>query len=223
MSAEFTHADRQGGIRKTVIVIVIFMALVVGLFVNKVNQPRILSPKEMAANGAIIFSLPREISPFSLLDQNGAVFTQDKLLNKWTLVFFGFTHCPDICPTTLALFNEVALSLKETALAGDTQFLLVSLDPARDTPAKLKPYVEHFNADFIGVTGEFLTIHRLAKQLNTAFQKVVTDSTTGEYTVDHGGNVAIINPQGHYQGFYKPPLDAQKMTLIYQSLRFEKP
>ena len=71
MSAEFTHADRQGSIRKTVTVIVVFMVLVVGLFVHKVTQPRILSPKEMVANGAIIFSLPRELSAFSLVDQNG--------------------------------------------------------------------------------------------------------------------------------------------------------
>lgn len=222
MPAEFTHADRQVGIRKTVTIIVIFMVLVVGLFINKINHPRVLSPKEMVANGTIVFSLPREISPFSLVDQNKETFTQDKLLNKWTLVFFGFTHCPDICPTTLALFNEVARSLQETPWENDTQFLLVSLDPARDTPEKLKVYLEYFNTDFIGVTGEFLTIHRLAKQLNTAFQKVVTNSETGDYTVDHGGNVAIINPQGHYQGFFKPPLDASRMSLTYQSLRSEK-
>ena len=103
------------------------MVLVVGLFVHKVTQPRILSPKEMVANGAIIFSLPRELSAFSLVDQNGDVFTQEKLLNKWTLVFFGFTHCPDICPTTLALFNEVSNSLQETEFADDTQFLLENL------------------------------------------------------------------------------------------------
>jgi protein SCO1/2 len=69
------------------------------------------------------------------------------------------------------------------------------------------------------VTGEFLSIHRFARQLNIAFQKVVTDSETGDYTIDHGGNVALINPQGHYHGFYKPPLDVNRMVLTYKSVR----
>ncbi|MDG2035087.1 MAG: SCO family protein [Pseudomonadales bacterium] len=219
MSENSTHSDRQNGIRNTVVGIVIFITVVLALFINRVSQERILSPKEMVANGAIMFSMPREISALSLIDQNQLPFTKSRFADKWTLVFFGFTHCPDICPTTLALLNQVSDELAETDYAVDTQFLLVSLDPLRDTPEKMKPYVEYFNTDFIGVTGEFLSIHRFAKQLNIAFQKVVTDSETGDYTIDHGGNVALINPQGHYHGFYKPPLDVNRMVLTYKSVR----
>lgn len=219
MSENSTHSDRQNGIRNTVVGIVIFITVVLALFINRVSQERILSPKEMVANGAIMFSMPREISDLSLIDQNQQPFTKSRFADKWTLVFFGFTHCPDICPTTLALLNQVSVALAETDYAVDTQFLLVSLDPLRDTPEKMKPYVEYFNTDFIGVTGEFLSIHRFARQLNIAFQKVVTDSETGDYTIDHGGNVALINPQGHYHGFYKPPLDVNRMVLTYKSVR----
>ena len=218
-SENFTHKDRQSGIRNTVVGILIFITVVMVLFINRLSQERILSPKEMVANGAVMFSVPREISPLNLIDQNQQPFTESRFIGKWTLVFFGFTHCPDICPTTLALFNQVSERLVETPYAVDTQFLLVSLDPTRDTPEKMKPYVEYFNADFIGVTGDFLSIHRFAKQLNVAFQKVVTDADAGEYTVDHGGNVALINPQGYYHGFYKPPLDLDRMTLTYKSVR----
>ncbi len=219
MSDNISHSDRQNGIRNTIAGIIIFIVVVLALFVNRISQERILSPKEMVANGAVMFSVPREISPLSLIDQNQQPFTKTRFADKWTLVFFGFTHCPDICPTTLAQFNQVSEILADTEYAADTQFLLVSLDPVRDTPEKLKPYVEYFNSDFIGVTGDFLSIHRLAKQLNVAFQKVVTDAETGEYTVDHGGNVALINPQGHYHGFYKPPLDVDRMVLTYKSVR----
>ncbi|MDA8694069.1 SCO family protein [Pseudomonadales bacterium] len=219
MSENSTHSDRQNGIRNTVVGIVIFITVVLALFINRVSQERILSPKEMVANGAIMFSTPREISALSLIDQNQLPFTKSRFADKWTLVFFGFTRCPDICPTSLALLNQVSDELAETDYAVDTQFLLVSLDPLRDTPEKMKPYVEYFNTDFIGVTGEFLSIHRFAKQLNIAFQKVVTDSETGDYTIDHGGNVALINPQGHYHGFYKPPLDVNRMVLTYKSVR----
>lgn len=219
MSENFSHSDRKNGIRNTVAGIIIFIVVVLALFVNRISQERILSPKEMVANGAVMFSVPREISPLTLTDQNQQPFTNSRFKDKWTLVFFGFTHCPDICPTTLAQFDQVSEKLADTDYAADTQFLLVSLDPVRDTPEKMKPYVEYFNSDFIGVTGNFLSIHRFAKQLNVAFQKVVTDAETGEYTVDHGGNVALINPQGHYHGFYKPPLDVDRMVLTYKSVR----
>lgn len=215
--------QQQKGIRLTVISLVIVMAVILGLFVNKILQPRVLSPKEMVNNGAIMFSTPREIGPFSLLDQNKQPFVNQRLKGKWTLVFFGFTHCPDICPTTLASFNELSGMLEEGKFADDTQFLLVSLDPARDTPEKLKTYVEFFNPDFTGVTGEFLAIHRFATQLNVAFQKVMLGDgkDPANYTVDHSGHVALINPQGHYHGFFKSPIEASKLALTYQSVRVE--
>ena len=168
---DIEQRQRQG-IKRTLVVIVCFITVVFGLFVNRLSMDRILSPKELVANGAIMFSSPREIGDFNLLDQNQATFTKQQLQGQWSFVFFGFTHCPDICPTTLVMMNELNEFLLDTPYAEDTQFLMVSLDPARDTPIKLKPYIEYFNSDFIGVTGEFLSIHRFAKQLNVAFQKI---------------------------------------------------
>ena len=95
----------------------------------------------------------------------------------------------------------------------------MSLDPARDTPEQLKNYVEYFNPEFTGVTGEFLNIHRFAKQVNVAFQKVVLDAASGDYTVDHSGNVILINPDGYYHGFFKAPIETAKLALTYQSVR----
>ena len=195
------------------------MAVLLGLFVNRVLQPRVLSPAEMVENGTIIFSLPREISAFELLDHRAEPFTNDAFTGAWTLVFFGFTHCPDICPATMAQFNQLDKALADTEIVNDTRYLLVSLDPARDTPEKMASYVGFFNDKITGVTGDFLTIHRFASELNVAFQKVVTDAESGEYTVDHSGLVAIINPEGFYQGFFKPPLSVDRMALTYRSAR----
>ena len=221
MQAEFTHDDRKHGIRNTVVALLLVMTVFLGLFLNRVLTPRILSPQEMVNNGAVMFSTPREISAFNLIDKNSAPFTLDSLRGKWTLVFFGFTHCPDICPTTLALFNDLARNLEGSDYLADTQFVLVSLDPARDTPDKLKQYIDYFNPDFGGATGDFLQLRKFATQLNVAFRKVVTNRETGDYTIDHGGNVALVNPQGHYAGFYKPPLDANKMSITYKSVRLQ--
>lgn len=219
MAEEFDISERKAGIRNTVILLVLFVSVLVGLFINRVLTPRVLEPKELVSNGMVVFSLPREISPFSLVDQNDKTYTRDQLKGKWTFVFFGFTNCPDICPTTLAQFRQLEQKLKDTPYADSTRFVLVSLDPERDTPDKLKTYVEFFSPEFTGLTGEFLQLHKLATELNTAFRKVVTDHETGEYTVDHGGNVALLNPDGHYHGFYKPPLDVDKIFLTYRSER----
>lgn len=218
-SAKFDIQERKGGIHKTVAVLLLVMALLLSMFVYKVLQPRVMSPKEMVNAGAIMFQLPREISEFQLSDKNGSEFSHQDLKGQWTFVFFGFTYCPDICPVTLALFDQLNTKLSETSYADDTKFLLVSVDPARDTPEKLKEYVEYFNPSFEAITGDFVMTKRFANQLNVAFRKIVTNQDTGDYTIDHGGNIALINPEGRYQGFYKPPLDVERMFITYQSFR----
>ena len=218
----FSREDRKEGIYRSVGLLLIVIATLVALFVWRVMQPRILSPKELYNAGAVIFDTPREVSAFELLDKNNAPFTEDDLVGKWTFVFFGFTNCPDICPTTVALFNQMHKRLADTQWSESTQFVLVSLDPARDTPEKMKTYVDYFNPEIEGITGDFRTLKRFANQMNIAFSKVVTDHVSGDYTIDHSGAVVLMNAQSHYQGFYKTPLDLDRMALTYQSIRMEK-
>lgn len=206
---------QQKGIKYTVIAAVAFMVIVLSLFMNKILQPRILSDQQLRANGAIEFDTARIIRDFNLVDQNNQPYTLDALKGKWTLIYFGFTHCPDICPTTLMQLSKVVNSL-EPEIKANTQVLMVTADPARDTPEKLKIYIEHFNKDFNAITGEFLAVKRLAGDLNVAFNKVMLDN--GDYTIDHSGNLILINPHGHYHGFFKPPFELAKLKLTYQSI-----
>src|SRR5690606_23657827 len=153
-------------------------------------SPRIMSVAELRVNGAIVFDKPRIINEFQLIDHNAEAFTLQNLKAKWTLVYFGFTHCPDICPTTLAKLSQVVKQLDDD-IANETQVLMISVDPARDTPEKLQEYVPYFHPDFIGVTGEFVQIMSVAQNVNVAFNKVMLDD---DYTVDHTGNIVLINP-----------------------------
>lgn len=194
------------------------MVLVLVGFINKITTPRLLNSMEMRANGAFVFDQPRIFKDFALTDHRGHPFSLAQLQGKWTLMFFGFTHCPDVCPTTMAALSRWVATLEPEVLA-DTQVVLVSVDPARDTVAKLSEYVPYFNTDFVGLTGDFIEIKRLANQLNIAFAKVVTDPESGDYSVDHSANVALINPRGHYHGFFKPPLEAARLKLTYLSMR----
>ncbi|TXS93689.1 SCO family protein [Parahaliea maris] len=212
-----TRRRQRRGILWTVIVVVAFMAVVVAGFVHRIGLPRVMTEAEMKANGAWMFETPRDIGEFSLLDHQGRAFTPERLEGRWSLIFFGFTYCPDICPTTMSFLSDFVSALEGTE-AEDTQVVMVTVDPARDTPEQLAQYVPYFNPEFVGVTGEFLDIHRFATALNTPFRKVPGEGEN--YQVDHSANVVLINPRGDYHGFFKAPLDLAKMKVTYRSARY---
>ena len=203
-------------IRLTVSIVLLFIAVIVGGFVYRIQQPRVMTPAEMKVNGLYLLQTPRNFGELKLIDHHGEAFGRDRLEGRWSLVFFGFTYCPDICPTTMAFLDTFMAQLQGTE-AEDTQVVMVSVDPARDTVQQLAEYIPYFNDDFIGVTGEFLDIHRFAKALNTPFRKV--PGQEANYLVDHSANVVLINPRGDYHGFFKTPLDQAKMKVTFRSAR----
>jgi protein SCO1/2 len=200
----------------TVVGLLAVITLIVAGFVYRISLPRVMTASEMKINGLYLFDTPRDIGELDLVDHHGEPFTRERLKGEWSLVFFGFTYCPDICPTTMAFLNEFTESLDGTE-AEDTRVVMVSVDPARDTVEQLAGYVPFFNPEFTGVTGDFLDIHRFATALNTPFRKVVGEGD--DYQIDHGSNVALINPRGDYHGFFKAPLDQAKMKVTYRSAR----
>lgn len=206
--------SQKRNINYTVIAVVTLITIIMSLFLHKISTPRVLSAEEARINGLYILDSPRALTGFDLVDQRGKVFNNESLKGKWSLVFFGFTHCPDICPTTMALLNNLVTSLNGDVL-DQTQVIMVTADPARDTAEKLAEYVPFFNPDFIGVTGEFITLKKLGNQLNVPFVKVRQGDS---YTIDHGGQVVVINPLGDYHGFFTTPLDMARMKLTYQSM-----
>jgi protein SCO1/2 len=210
------NRSQAKGIRITVAAIAVFMFIVVASFVHRVQMPRVMTEAEMKINGAYIFETPRNIGDFELIDHNNVSFDRARLEGRWTLIFFGFTSCPDICPTTLSFLNEFSGQLEGTE-AEDTAVVMITVDPARDTPAQLAAYVPYFNPAFTGVTGDFMEIHRVATALNTPFRKVPGQGEN--YQVDHSSNVVLINPRGDYHGFFKAPLDMAKMKVTYRSAR----
>lgn len=208
--------SQSRNIKLTVVGLLALIALIVAGFVHKISLPRVMTPSEMKINGLYLLDTPRDIGEFALVDHHDKPFNPERFKGHWSLVFFGFTYCPDVCPTTMAFLNDFMASLKGTE-AEDTQVVMVSVDPARDTVEKLASYVPYFNPAFIGVTGDFLEIHRFATALNTPFRKVM--GAGEDYQVDHSANVVLINPRGHYHGFFTAPLDLAKMKLTYRSAR----
>lgn len=205
------------GIKKTVFLIFLFMALMLGLLVNKQLSKPMLNIEQLRDQGVFVYDKPRVIKPFTLIDHHEQAFNNERLKGKWTIVFFGFTFCPDICPTTLAMLKNALALIDDKTVLENTQVVLVTVDPARDTPAQLKLYVPYFHKDFIGVTGEFLKIHSFATNLAAPFQKVPGGGEN--YSVDHSASIYLINPYGDYQGFFKPPFSAEVFVQHYLSIR----
>lgn len=207
----------QRGVRWTVFGVLLFMFAVVVSFIHRVGEPRLMSLAETRANGLFLFDTPRDPGAFSLMDHHDTPFTRDALTNRWTLIFFGFTHCPDICPTTLAELAELKAQLVDTE-ANDLQVVMLTVDPARDTPARLADYVPYFHPDFLGVTGEFADILSVAQRLNAPFRKV--SEPNGGYQMEHSANVMLMNPRGDYHGFFRAPLDIPKMRVTLRSTQY---
>jgi protein SCO1/2 len=165
--------------------------------------------------GIFIIEKPRPLKAFTLNDQNGQTFTVDSFKGKWSLVFFGFTHCPDICPTTLATLKQTWRQLPAD-LQQQVKITLVSVDPARDTVDKMKQYVGFFGKDIIGVTGDFIQLTELTTSLSVPFKKIMLEG--GNYTVDHSAYIYLVGPKGNFRAFIKPPFNAKSLGKILPDL-----
>ncbi|MDN3517742.1 SCO family protein [Aquisalimonas lutea] len=153
----------------------------------------------------------RAVTDFQLVNHRGEPFTGEDLEGRWTLMFFGFTHCPDICPTTLGKLSRVHALLEEDGLGANLQTVFVTVDPARDTPARLESYVTSFRDDFIGVTGPLSEIDVLAADLGISHQRH-DDGDGDDYAVDHGTAILLINPEGRFQALFSSPHRPPEMS-----------
>ncbi|HTV88208.1 MAG TPA: SCO family protein [Stellaceae bacterium] len=139
--------------------------------------------------------------PFRLIDQNGKPFTDADLQGKWHLVFFGYTHCPDICPTTL---NDLSLAYDklDKQQQKDVSVVFISVDPDRDTPTVLKSYIENFDAPIVGLTGTAAEVQQAAKDYHVYYAKHYLAG--GGYDMDHSAVVYVMNPKGRFVATMTP-------------------
>ncbi|WP_442111188.1 SCO family protein [Pseudomonas sp. NUPR-001] len=196
--------------QKTVFILVALVAVFLGLAVNKVLNGRSEgNPTELIDAGIILLPQSRTVPALEMTDENGQTLQMDELKGKWSLLFFGYTFCPDICPTTLAQLRQVKSELPKEAVER-LQVVLVSVDPNRDTPAQLKQYLGYFDKDFRGVTGSLDNLQKLANAVSIPF--IPADTSKPNYTVDHSGNLALLGPDGKQRGFIRAPFNNQKLV-----------
>lgn len=202
---------RALGLTAAIAVVLVGIAAVVWL------NPRQMTREQYLALDYFPMERPIALEPFRLTTHTGAPFVLDSLEGHWNLLYFGYTYCPDVCPTTLALLNSVVKKIAADGNPAEPQVFLISVDPERDTPDRLADYVTFFNPGFVGVTGELAEVTNLAQQLYVPFGKVPGGSGD-DYLVDHGANVIVIDPRGQYAGFFRPPLEPEHLLEVLTSL-----
>ncbi len=188
---------------QTVIAAIVFGVLI-GLIVFQESRGNQSVPQS-------VFSKPRALPAFQLVDQHGKSFNNQSLEGQWSLVFFGFTHCPAVCPKTLADLNLVLKQThKDSRIEQQPKVLFITVDPKRDTPIRLQQYLYAFNPHFLGIRGSEDEISFFTKQMGILVQAKRTGGK--DYDIDHSGTVLLMDPKGQLAASFSPPFHTQ--TII---------
>lgn len=171
----------------------------------------LLAPDEPAELSAgTLLDTPRPLPEFRMLRHDDSAFTRQDFEGRWSLVFFGFTHCPDVCPNTLFLLDRVVRTLEQQDIRAP-EVVFVSVDPARDTPEQLSGYVEYFNPAFTGVVGDDDNLGTLAQALSVAYE-IRRHDGEDDYEVIHSSAILLVDPKARLRALFTPPLHADRIA-----------
>ncbi|MBV8062376.1 MAG: SCO family protein [Nevskia sp.] len=168
----------------------------------------VLRPGTVQLQSGTLLQAPRPVPDFSLQGEKGA-FTKADLAGHWSVIYVGYTHCPDVCPTTLAQLKQVEKGLGPDA--AKIRFIFLSIDPARDTPEALAQYTHYFSPDFLAVTGPDPQLESLGASLGYVYQKV-PGQTPQSYLMDHSSALILIDPQARLAGYLTPPFKTESLV-----------
>lgn len=170
------------------------------------------SPPPLTGVQATVISNPRPLNPFALRDHKGEPFTLSSLQGKWTFLNFGYTYCPDVCPTTLSTLARLNAGLEKNGVDVPYQVVFVSIDPERDTQTRLAEYVPYFSPGFVGARGEEGDLRKLTGQLGVLFVRVEEkENAGGQYLMDHTASVILVDPEGRLRAIFSAPHKASVM------------
>ncbi len=205
---------------------VVLAAMFAGSFVATIYREQNSRGTLLPTPGMTVLPSPKPITAFSLTDHEQHSFDLSSLQGKWSFLFFGFTHCPDICSTTLSVLARVRNKIVDSAnltkpvlAAAPLQFVFISVDPKRDTPAKLGQYVTHFDSSFNGVSGSNSEIGNLARQLGAVYEISAVTPGTEDYRVFHSSAVFLVDPLARYHAVLSTPHDAETISKRFLVLR----
>lgn len=196
------------------------LALVVGgLLVHELRH----FDDEQPASARVIPPDRSPLGEFHLIQHSGQPFGLSDLRGKWTFLYFGYSSCLDVCPATLGQLNRVQQLLASQKADDDTAYVFVSVDPQRDTPARLSDYLGHFNPKFQGVTGDSEQLSKLARPLQISYQRTTRANHLGDYGIDHSSIIALIDPAGRPRALFPTPQSPEQLVAEFLRIRAAGP
>jgi len=201
----------------TVVALIVFALVVVGFFISQ-HWPTKKTADLSKFHGTLLKE-PREIKPFMLTGIDNQKFTSTHLQGQWTILFFGFTNCGYLCPTTMAEVGKMYRLLEEKNIKPLPKVIMITLDPKRDNLDKLKQYVKAFNPHFYGAKGDEETLQQMTQEMGIAYAKVVSNPQNAtNYDIQHSGALILFNPEGKLSAFFTTPHQAALLAKDYQLL-----
>jgi protein SCO1/2 len=198
--------SQKSNIKLYLIILLDMLLIVVLIIYFGLIRPHVA----IKVNGTYIMN-PTDIAQFRLIDQDGGIVSKEQLKGRWTMVFFGFTNCPMICPTTMAILNQMykklEVDLPENKLP---QVILISVDPNRDTVKQLNRFVHQFNPQFIGARADREEIIALEKQLHL--------TVTEDNLMNHSMEILLLNPDVRVQVYFSYPQNASQLSIDYKNI-----
>ena len=178
--------------KRNVIFILLILFSITGLFTYFQSLPSLLEKKPSLITGKILVR-PMEIDNFELIDQNNEVFNKKSLEGGWTVLFFGYTNCPDVCPTTIYKLAEIKNGIKEDLPSANFNTVLVTLDPDRDSTERLDEYIGYFDETMLGVTGTYENIQSFTSSLSVFYQRINKEEG---YDFNHTASIFVFDKDG---------------------------
>lgn len=179
----------------------------------------LMSSPPLQLQTGVMLPAPLPVADFELMTHKSKAFTRRSLERRWTMVFTGFTACPDICPTTLPILKELQSRVRSGGDKLETVF--VTVDPERDTPQVIADYLSNFKTRTIGVTGSKAEIDKLCNSLKLGYVK--NPGVGGEYTMDHSTVLMLIDPQARAVAYFPTPVDPARLAIDVQTVMRSKP
>ena len=184
-------------------------------FLKAPEQPALVQNNALSAT---LLDQPLPVPDFKLVDQYGKSFTRESLRKHWSFMFFGYTHCPDVCPTTINELVQTENQLKRYTDLEKPHYVFVSIDPERDTPTHLAQYMSYFHKDFLGVSGSEDQLRSLTKPLGIYYEKETADLDESNYAVKHSAAILLIDHEARVRALLSPPHDATVMVKDYRQI-----
>ena len=205
---------KKTSISRLVTIALCISALVIGFTLNRNSQPEDTKPEI----SGFAFPEPSALTDLELIDENNEPLTEKHFNGNWTFVYVGYTFCPDACPLSLNTLSQMYAVLADKNAADNVKTLLVSVDPERDTPERLKEYVKYFDKSFVGATGTEQNLAAFAKQVSAVYS-LPKDRSKKDYLVDHSSSIILINPNAEVHAIFTPPQQADQLATDYINLQ----